>query len=75
MLSPELGVGHATARVHHATRRSSSRVAARSARAAAGDAGDWISVRWVSCGTCGGVGQRTNGREPGQRNRVVAERA
>src|SRR5262249_16703299 len=34
-------VGHETARLHHAPRRGG-RVAARGARAAAGDAGDWI---------------------------------
>ena len=39
-------------------------MAARGARAAAGNASDWISVRWVSCGTCGG-GMSIKGRDRG----------
>src|SRR5262249_55262957 len=49
-----------TARVHHAARRRGS-VAARGARAAGGDAGDWISLRRVPRGDRllrGGVWQR-----------------
>ena len=43
MPSPELGGGHAAARVHHASRRCGGCVAARGACAAAGDAGDRVS--------------------------------
>ena len=39
-----LGGGNEAARVHHASRRRGG-VAARGARAAAGDAGDWVSLR------------------------------
>jgi hypothetical protein len=41
MLFPELGRGHATARVHYASRRRSGLAAYRT-RAAAGDAGDRV---------------------------------
>ena len=47
MLSPELGGGHAAARVHHASRRRGGGVAARGARAAAGDAGGRVYPRRV----------------------------
>ena len=49
MLSPELGVGHATARVHHALRWCGGHVAARDARAAVGDADDWVSQHQGAC--------------------------
>src|SRR5471032_153439 len=42
MPSPELGGGHATARVHHASRRCGGYVDIHGACAAAGDAGNWV---------------------------------
>ena len=36
------------ARVHHAARRRGGRVAARGARAAAGNAGDWVSAKHIA---------------------------
>jgi hypothetical protein len=55
-LRPEAweGPGSEPALVHHAVRRRSSCVAARRARAAAGDAGDWVS----SYGLAEGRGER-----------------
>jgi hypothetical protein len=60
-------VRHKATQVHHASRRCGGGVAARSACAAAGDAGDWISRHQVTrCG--GGPNARIS---PGlQRNRV-----
>ena len=48
MLSPELGGGHAAARVHHASRRRGGGVAACGAGAAAGDAGGRVPRRRVA---------------------------
>src|SRR5450759_1551419 len=47
MLSPELGVGHEAARVHHALRRRSSGMAAYSACTTAADADDRLAPQRI----------------------------